>query len=85
MVGSTLLNSHSLGDFRDGVVFGQLIRISIPTVGASRRFFGLDLWSGGDGRPRVVVGQVNPLQDVVDKRVYDAHMALHVEEMPVSG
>ena len=31
------------------------------------------------------MGQVNPLQDVVDKRVYDAHMALHVEEMPCVG
>ena len=77
LVGSTLADSllgagvlgHSLGALRHGVL-GQL-------TGEQEPHSRLDL-PGGDGGPLVVVGQAgglssNPLEDVVDKRVHDAH------------
>jgi len=59
----------SLGALRHGVL-GQL-------TGEEEPHSGLDL-PGGDGGPLVVVGQAgglsgNPLEDVVDKGVHDAH------------
>ena len=59
----------SLGSLRDGVL-GQLSRQEEPDSS-------LDL-PGGDGGPLVVVGQTggfssNPLKDVIDKGVHDAH------------
>ena len=59
----------SLGAFRDGV-FGQFTREEEPDGS-------LDL-PGGDGGPLVVVGQTgglgsDPLEDVVDEGVHDAH------------
>ena len=58
-----------LGSLRDGVL-GQL-------SGKEEPHGGLDL-PGGDGGPLVVVGQTgglggDPLEDVVDKGVHDAH------------
>ena len=60
---------HGLGSLRDGVL-GQF-------SGQEKPDRGLDL-PGGDGRPLVVVSQTrslssDPLEDVVDKRVHDAH------------
>ena len=60
---------HSLGSLTDGVL-GQF-------TGQQKTDSGLDL-SAGDGGPAVVVGQTgslgsDPLEDVVDKRVHDAH------------
>ena len=60
---------YSLGSFRDGV-FGQF-------SGEEKPDSGLD-FPGGDGGPLVVVGKTgsfgsNALEDVVDKRVHDAH------------
>ena len=73
-VGSTsLLGAGVLGDglgsLRDGVL-GQL-------SGKEEPHGGLDL-PGGDGGPLVVVGQTgglgsDPLEDVVDEGVHDAH------------
>ena len=59
----------SLGSLRDGVL-GQL-------TGQEEPDSGLD-FPGGDGGPFVVVGQTgglssDPLKDVVDKGVHDAH------------
>ena len=73
VVGHSLLGAGVLGDglgtLRDGVL-GQLSGQEEPDRG-------LDL-PGGDGGPLVVVGQTggfssNPLKDVVDKGVHDAH------------
>ena len=73
MVGQDLLGAgvlgHSLGSLRDGVL-GQL-------SGQEKPDRCLDL-PGGDGGPVVVVSQTgglssNPLEDVVDERVHDAH------------
>ena len=60
---------HGLGALGDGVL-GQL-------SGEEEPHRGLDL-PGGDGGPLVVVGQTgglgsDPLEDVVDKGVHDAH------------
>jgi len=60
---------HSLGALTDGVL-GQFSR-------QKQTDSGLD-FSAGDGGPTVVVGQTgglgsDPLEDVVDKRVHDAH------------
>ena len=60
---------HSLGALGDSV-FGLLSREEEPDRG-------LDL-PGGDGGPLVVVGQTgglgsNPLEDIVDEGVHDAH------------
>ena len=60
---------YSLGSFRDGV-FGQF-------SGEEKPDSGLD-FPGGDGGPLVVVGKTgsfssNALEDVIDKRVHDAH------------
>ena len=60
---------HGLGALRDGVL-GQL-------SGEEEPHRGLDL-PGGDGGPLVVVGQTgglgsDPLEDVVDEGVHDAH------------
>jgi len=60
---------HSLGSLRDGVL-GQLSGEEEPDSG-------LD-FPGGDGGSLVVVGQTgglgsDPLEDVVDKGVHDAH------------
>ena len=60
---------HSLGALGHGVL-GQL-------TGEQEPHGGLDL-PGGDGGPLVVVGQAgslggNPLEDVVDEGVHDAH------------
>ena len=59
----------SLGTFRDGM-FGQF-------TGEEEPDGGLDL-PGGDGGPLVVVGELaglggDPLEEVVDERVHDAH------------
>jgi len=73
VVGSSLLGAGVLGDslgaLRHGVL-GQL-------TGQQEPDSGLDL-PGGDGGPLVVVGKAgglgsNPLEDVVDKGVHDAH------------
>ena len=60
---------YSLGSFRDGV-FGQF-------SGEEKSDSGLD-FPGGDGGPLVVVSKTgsfgsNALEDVIDKRVHDAH------------
>ena len=60
---------YSLGSFRYGV-FGQF-------SGEEKSDSGLD-FPGGDGGPLVVVGKTgsfgsNALEDVIDKRVHDAH------------
>jgi len=60
---------HGLGALGDGVL-GQL-------TGEQEPDGGLDL-PGGDGGPLVVVGQTgglggDPLEDIVDERVHDAH------------
>ena len=60
---------HGLGSLGDGVL-GQL-------SGQEEPHGGLD-FPGGDGGPLVVVGQTgglggDPLEDVVDKGVHDAH------------
>ena len=71
--GHSLLGAGVLGDglgaLRDGVL-GQLSRQQEPDGG-------LDL-PGGDGGPLVVVGELaglsgDPLEQVVDERVHDAH------------
>ena len=73
LVGQDLLGAgvlgHSLSSLRDGVL-GQL-------SGQEKPDRCLDL-PGGDGGPLVVVSQTgglssDPLEDVVDERVHDAH------------
>ena len=68
LLGRSVLG-HSLGSFRDGML-SQLSR----EEKSDRR---LDL-PRGDGRPLVVVSKTgsfssNPLKDIVDKGVHDAH------------
>jgi hypothetical protein len=68
LLGASVLG-HSLGALGHGVL-GKL-------TGEEEPHGGLDL-PGGDGGPLVVVGQAgglssNPLKDVIDKGVHDAH------------